>query len=84
MLQEYTIQANFHRYVKRNNNEKRVNESIIPKVHCSKFSKVKDEGWFLILGYPSVGELIALKRCSYRNVKSSHPITFVAPNKIGN
>lgn len=37
----------------------------------------------MILGNPGLGELIALKRCSYRNTKSIHPITFTAPQKTG-
>lgn len=77
------MQANFHRYVHRSVKDRQRSDQIIPKVHCPKFSKVKDEGWFLVLGDPNAAELIALKRCSYRNTKSIHPITFTAPNKIG-
>lgn len=68
----------------RSSKERQKTDSIIPKVHCPKFSKIKDEGWFLILGDPSQAELLALKRCSYRNTKSIQPITFTAPNKLGN
>lgn len=82
-LQEYTLQASFHRYVHRSVKDRQRSDQIIPKVHCPKFSKIKDEGWFLVLGDPNAAELIALKRCSYRNTKSIHPITFTAPNKIG-
>lgn len=82
-IQEYTIQANFHRYVQRSSKPRQKTDSIIPKVHCPKFSKIKDEGWFLILGDPSKAELLALKRCSYRNSKSIHSVTFTAPTKIG-
>lgn len=78
--QDYTLQANFHRYV---NKTHRTNETLIPKVHCPKFPKVKDEGWFLVLGAPHDGELIAMKRCSYRNTRSTHQITFKAPHRIG-
>lgn len=67
----------------RSSRDRQKPDQIIPKVHCPKFSKAKDEGWFLILGDPSAAELLALKRCSYRNSKSNHPITFTAPNKIG-
>lgn len=81
--QEYTLQANFHRFVHRSVKDRQRSDQIIPKVHCPKFSKIKDEGWFLILGDPNQAELIALKRCSYRNTKSIHPVTFTAPNKIG-
>lgn len=78
--QDYTLQTNFHRYV---NKMHRTNETIIPKAHCPKFPKVKDEGWFLVLGAPHDGELIALKRCSYRNTRSTHQVTFTAPHRIG-
>lgn len=77
------MQANFHRYVHRSFKDRQRSDQIIPKVHCPKFSKVKDEGWFMVLGDPNLAELIALKRCSYRNTKSIHPITFTAPNKTG-
>lgn len=78
--QDYTLQTNFHRYVTKMH---RTNETLIPKVHCPKFPKMKDEGWFLVLGAPHDGELIAMKRCSYRNTRSTHQITFKAPRKIG-
>lgn len=83
LFQEYTLQANFHRHVHRSVKDRQRSDQVIPKVHCPKFSKVKDEGWFMVLGDPSSTELIALKRCSYRNTKSMHPITFTAPNKPG-
>lgn len=78
--QDYTLQTNFHRYV---NKMHRTNETLIPKVHCPKFPKAKDEGWFLVLGAPHDGELIAMKRCSYRNTRSTHQVTFKAPHRIG-
>lgn len=77
---EYTLQANFYRHGSRS---VRNNGSPIPKVHCPKFTKVKDEGWFIVLSEPYAGELLALKRCSYRHTKSSHQITFTAPQKLG-
>lgn len=78
--QDYTLQSSFHRYV---NKTHRTNETVIPKVYCPKFPKNKDEGWFLVLGAPYEGELIAMKRCSYRNTRSTHQVTFRTPNKIG-
>lgn len=77
------MQTNFHRFVDRSKRERQKSDHLIPKVHCPKFSKIKDEGWFLILGDLNAAELLALKRCSYRNTRSIHPITFTAPNKIG-
>lgn len=77
---EYTLQANFYRHGSRSI---RNSGSPIPKVHCPKFTKAKDEGWFLVLGEPYAGELVALKRCSYRHTRSTHQITFNAPQKLG-
>lgn len=81
--EEYTIQAKFHRTVEKSGRNRRNNEHVIPKVHCPKFSKIKDEGWFMILGDSNNNELLALKRCSYRNPNSYHSVTFTAPDKIG-
>lgn len=81
--EEYTIQAKFHRNIEKSSRNKRNKEHTIPKVHCPKFSKVKDEGWFMILGDSNNGELLALKRCSYRNSNSYHSVTFTAPERIG-
>lgn len=86
--QEYTIQMNFNREPTRTpaGAQRRSmggSGSIIPRVHCPKFPKGKDEGWFLTLGDTFNGELLAMKRCAYRNNRSSHQITFVAPNRIG-
>ncbi|XP_055550848.1 activating signal cointegrator 1 complex subunit 3 [Wyeomyia smithii] len=52
-------------------------------IHCPKFPKGKDEGWFLTLGSQAEGELIAMKRCVYRSAKSSHQLCFVAPEQKG-
>jgi len=81
--QEYTIQVNFNRIHNVSPSKKSNSASAIPKVHCPKFPKGKDEGWFLTLGDPFNGELIALKRCAYRSAKSSHQISFITPQQIG-
>ncbi|KXJ73287.1 hypothetical protein RP20_CCG016160 [Aedes albopictus] len=52
-------------------------------IHCPKFPKGKDEGWFLTLGHQAEGELIAMKRCVYRSNKSSHQLCFYAPRRLG-
>lgn len=52
-------------------------------IHCPKFPKGKDEGWFLTLGQQAEAELIAMKRCVYRSNKSSHQLSFVAPKRLG-
>lgn len=62
---------NLNRLGKRNNDT----------IHCPKFPKSKDEGWFLVLGTQSNGELLALKRIGYKNNKSLHQIVFNTSNK---
>lgn len=52
-------------------------------IHCPKFPKGKDEGWFLSLGNQYDGELYALKRIAYRSNRSTHRLTFVAPANKG-
>lgn len=52
-------------------------------IHCPKFPKGKDEGWFLTLGNQYDGELIALKRIGYRSNRSSHQLSFLAPPHKG-
>uniref|UniRef100_A0A182QHM2 Activating signal cointegrator 1 complex subunit 3 n=1 Tax=Anopheles farauti TaxID=69004 RepID=A0A182QHM2_9DIPT len=52
-------------------------------IHCPKFPKGKDEGWFLTLGHQAEGEVIALKRCVYRNNRSTHQLCFYAPSRVG-
>lgn len=87
--QEYTIQVSFHRLQRSSQQQQQHRRSagaaasVIPKVHSPKFPKGKDEGWFLTLGDSFSGELLALKRCAYRNNRSSHQISFRAPNQIG-
>lgn len=51
-------------------------------IYC-RFPKPKDEGWFLILGSQETGELLALKRVGYRSSRSSHPLIFHAPTRLG-
>lgn len=74
---------NFNRLLTGTPTKKHNTASAIPKVYCPKFPKGKDEGWFLTLGDPYNGELIALKRCAYRAAKSSHQISFITPQQIG-
>lgn len=52
-------------------------------IHCPKYSKGKDEGWFLTLGHQAEGELLAMKRCVYRSNKSTHQLCFYAPPQLG-
>lgn len=73
VTQEYTIQVNLNRLGQRSSKS----------IHCPKFPKGKDEGWFLTLGNQYDGELIALKRIGYRNNRSSHQLGFMAPGMKG-
>ncbi|CRL02261.1 CLUMA_CG015304, isoform A [Clunio marinus] len=71
--EEYTLIVNLHRLGLKTSNH----------IYC-RFPKPKNEGWFLTLGEQNNGELLALKRVSYKNNRSSHPLTFSAPTKLGN
>lgn len=71
--QEYTIHVQLTRLGTRTSNN----------IHCPKFPKGKDEGWFLTLGCPNDGELIAMKRIAYRSNRSVHQLTFYAPQQTG-
>lgn len=72
--QEYTLHVALTRLGMRN----------LSTIHCPKFPKGKDEGWFLTLGNQSDGELIALKRIGYKSSRSFHQLTFTTPNRLGN
>ena len=55
------------------------------KVHCPRYHRSKDEGWFLILGDMKQQELLALKRISGVNdFKKTHYLQFTAPENPGN
>jgi len=71
--QEYTINVTLTRLGKRNSST----------IHCPKFPKGKDEGWFLTLGNQNDGELIALKRIGHKSSRSFHQLTFVTPKRTG-
>lgn len=70
--QEYTLMVNLQR----------LGAKTSKHIYC-RFPKPKDESWFLTLGNQENGELIALKRASYRSNRSSHPLIFNTPSKPG-
>lgn len=70
---EYTLNVNLTRLGKRTTNH----------IHCPKFPKGKDEGWFITIGSQSDNELIAMKRIGYRSNRSSHQLSFMAPKQKG-
>lgn len=61
----------------------RIGQRTVKSIHCPKFPKGKDEGWFLTLGNQYDGELYALKRIAYRSNRSAHQLTFAAPPTKG-
>lgn len=70
--EEYTLMVNLYRLGARTSNH----------IYC-RFPKPKDEGWFLTLGHQETGELQALKRVSNKSNRSSQPLIFNAPSKLG-
>lgn len=54
------------------------------RVHCPKFHRGKDEGWFIVLGDIKRRELIALKRVSGVNgSRKKHFLQFSTPSSLG-
>lgn len=70
--EEYTLMVNLQR----------LGVKTSKYIHC-RFPKPKDEGWFLTLGSQENGELLALKRASYKSNRSSHPLIFTTPSIVG-
>lgn len=70
--EEYTLMVHLQRLGGRSSNH----------IYC-RFPKPKDENWFLTLGHQDSGELLALKRVAYKSNRSSHPLIFNAPSKLG-
>lgn len=61
----------------------RLNHSRDLKAHAPRFSRPKDEGWFLTLGSVDDGELLALKRVTGVRGKSTQQLSFYSPPKPG-
>lgn len=53
------------------------------KAFAPKFPKLKDEGWFLVLGDTEKNELLAMKRVGYVPRRSSHQVIFFTPETTG-
>jgi activating signal cointegrator complex subunit 3 len=49
------------------------------KTLCSRFSKAKDEGWWVVLGEIDSGELLALKRIGFFSDRTRVSLAFTAP-----
>lgn len=72
---EYTLTVNM----------KRVNHNKEGRAFSPRFTKSKDEGWFLVLGSVEDNELLGLKRASVYKGRAStqHQVTFFTPEKAG-
>ncbi|NWZ14573.1 ASCC3 protein, partial [Agelaius phoeniceus] len=75
--QEYVLQINLHR-TQMGYQGKQDSKAMAPR-----FPKVKDEGWFLILGEVDKKELIALKRTGYVRNRNTVSIAFYTPETPG-
>ncbi|NXM28469.1 ASCC3 protein, partial [Oxyruncus cristatus] len=75
--QEYVLQINLQR-TQMGYQGKHDSKAIAPR-----FPKVKDEGWFLILGEVDKKELIALKRTGYVRNRNTVSLAFYTPETPG-
>ncbi|NXR61952.1 ASCC3 protein, partial [Rhadina sibilatrix] len=75
--QEYVLQINLHR-TQMGYQGKQDSKAVAPR-----FPKVKDEGWFLILGEVDKKELIALKRTGYVRNRNTVSLAFYTPETPG-
>ncbi|NXU19460.1 ASCC3 protein, partial [Pardalotus punctatus] len=75
--QEYVLQINLHR-TQMGYQGKQDSKAVAPR-----FPKVKDEGWFLILGEVDKKELIALKRTGYVRNRNTVSVAFYTPETPG-
>nr|XP_014120434.1 activating signal cointegrator 1 complex subunit 3 [Zonotrichia albicollis]XP_026647376.1 activating signal cointegrator 1 complex subunit 3 [Zonotrichia albicollis] len=75
--QEYVLQINLHR-TQMGYQGKQDSKAMAPR-----FPKVKDEGWFLILGEVDKKELIALKRTGYVRNRNTVSVAFYTPETPG-
>lgn len=53
------------------------------KAQAPRFPKVKDEGWFLIMGEVDRRELLAVKRVGYVRNYTNVSVAFYTPEKTG-
>lgn len=73
--QEYTLQVKLTRINKSGKSDS--------KAYSPKFPKVKDEGWFLVIGDIENRELIALKRVTCQSNQSHPQVAFFTPELSG-
>lgn len=53
------------------------------KAHAPRFPKVKDEGWFIILGEVETQDLIAIKRLGFVRGQTNVQLSFYTPEAVG-
>ncbi|XP_064268864.1 activating signal cointegrator 1 complex subunit 3 [Passer domesticus] len=75
--QEYVLQIKLHR-TQMGYQGKQDSKAMAPR-----FPKVKDEGWFLVLGEVDKKELIALKRTGYVRNRNTVSVAFYTPETPG-
>uniref|UniRef100_A0A8C7XBM4 Activating signal cointegrator 1 complex subunit 3 n=1 Tax=Oryzias sinensis TaxID=183150 RepID=A0A8C7XBM4_9TELE len=73
--QEYVLQVCLHRMT--------VGQQKDGKAVAPRFPKVKDEGWFLVLGEVDRRELLAVKRVGYVRSRTVASVAFYTPEKPG-
>ncbi|XP_045900311.1 activating signal cointegrator 1 complex subunit 3 [Micropterus dolomieu] len=76
--QEYVLQVSLRRI--NLGQQRRKQDS---KAQAPRFSKVKDEGWFLVLGEVDHRELLAVKRTGYVRNHTAVSVAFYTPEKTG-
>ncbi|XP_044063670.1 activating signal cointegrator 1 complex subunit 3 [Siniperca chuatsi] len=76
--QEYVLQVSLRRI--NLGHQRRKQDS---KAQAPRFPKVKDEGWFLVLGEVDRRELLAVKRVGYVRNYSAVSVAFYTPEKTG-
>uniref|UniRef100_A0A671V6M3 Activating signal cointegrator 1 complex subunit 3 n=1 Tax=Sparus aurata TaxID=8175 RepID=A0A671V6M3_SPAAU len=76
--QEYVLQVSLRRV--NQGQQRRKQDS---KAQAPRFPKMKDEGWFLVLGEVDRRELLAVKRVGYVRNCSAVSVAFYTPEKTG-
>ncbi|KAJ8411438.1 hypothetical protein AAFF_G00162460 [Aldrovandia affinis] len=76
--QEYVLQVHLRRLNAGGQRRKQDSKAVAPR-----FPKMKDEGWFLVLGEVEKRELLAVKRVGYLRNHNTVSIAFYTPEKMG-
>ncbi|XP_037640122.1 activating signal cointegrator 1 complex subunit 3 isoform X1 [Sebastes umbrosus] len=76
--QEYVLQVSLRRI--NMGQQRRKQDS---KAQAPRFPKLKDEGWFLVMGEVDRRELLAVKRVGYVHHRTAVSVAFYTPEKTG-